>query len=66
VAEARRLLGDPVRGGDKLIAIAMDSGFASLASFNRVFRALEGRTPSAYRSAVQGGAPGLEEGFTAF
>lgn len=66
VAEARRLLGDPVRGGDKLIAIAMDSGFASLASFNRVFRALEGRTPSAYRSAVQGGAPGLEEGFAAF
>jgi AraC-like DNA-binding protein len=38
MAEARRLLADPRRSGDKLIAIALDSGFASLASFNRVFR----------------------------
>jgi AraC-like DNA-binding protein len=27
----------------------MDSGFASLATFNRVFRALEGVTPTEYR-----------------
>lgn len=50
VAEARRLLED---GGsnDKLITIALDSGFASLASFNRAFRAIEGCSPSAYRTA---------------
>ena len=50
VAEARRLLDDR-RRADKLITIALDSGFASLASFNRAFRAIEGRTPSDYRSS---------------
>lgn len=49
VAEARRLLADPARADDKLIAIALDSGFASLASFNRAFQAVEGRPPSAFR-----------------
>ncbi|MES2453153.1 MAG: AraC family transcriptional regulator [Pseudomonadota bacterium] len=51
VEEACRLLSDSSRAGDKLIAIAMDSGFASLASFNRVFRAARGCTPGAYRAA---------------
>lgn len=50
VAEARRLLADPARADDKLIAIALDSGFASLASFNRAFQAVEGRPPSAFRA----------------
>jgi AraC-like DNA-binding protein len=53
MVEARRLLADPIRADDKLIAIAMDSGFASLASFNRVFRATEGCAPSAYREACR-------------
>jgi AraC-like DNA-binding protein len=48
VAEARRLL-DGQDQTDKLITIALDSGFASLASFNRAFRAIEGCTPSDYR-----------------
>ena len=51
VAEAKRLLADPARAEDKLIAIALDSGFASLASFNRAFQAVEGRPPSAFRNA---------------
>lgn len=51
VAEAKRLLADPARADDKLIAIALDSGFASLASFNRAFQAVEGRPPSAFRHA---------------
>lgn len=54
VAEARRLLDDRDRA-DKLITVALDSGFASLASFNRAFRAIEGRTPSDYRAAVRQG-----------
>lgn len=49
VAEARRRLADPAHAGDKLITIALDSGFASLASFNRAFQAVEGRPPSAFR-----------------
>jgi len=67
-AEARRLLIDPGRADDKLIAIALDSGFASLPSFNRVFRAIAGCAPSAYRAAngVERGAshsldPAFEE-----
>jgi AraC-like DNA-binding protein len=54
MTEARRRLADPAHAGDKLIAIAHDSGFASLASFNRVFRDQEGCTPSAYRAAKSG------------
>ncbi len=50
--EARRLLADPSRRGDKLIVIAMDSGFASLPSFNRIFQTVEGMAPSAYRRAM--------------
>jgi AraC-like DNA-binding protein len=49
MAEARRLLADPGRADDKLVAIAMDAGFASIASFNRVFRATEGCSPSEFR-----------------
>lgn len=56
VGEARRLLHD--RGPrEKLITVAMDSGFASLASFNRAFRAIEGCSPSAYRASIGEGAP---------
>jgi AraC-like DNA-binding protein len=51
VAEARRRLADPAHAGDKLITIALDSGFASLASFNRAFQAIEGRPPSAFRAS---------------
>lgn len=64
VAEARRRLADPAHRTDKLIAIAFDCGFASLASFNRVFRDMEGRPPSAFRAAAQvehGPAPGSGE-----
>jgi len=53
--EARRLLADPARQRDKLIVIAMDSGFASLPSFNRVFQSVQGMTPGAYRRAVLSG-----------
>lgn len=51
IMEARRLLAERDRN-EKLITIALDSGFASLASFNRVFRAVVGCTPSAYRAAA--------------
>jgi AraC-like DNA-binding protein len=51
MAEARRLLADPARREEKLIVIALDSGFASLPSFNRVFQQAEGVSPGAWRSA---------------
>lgn len=62
VAEARRLLGQRGRNEDKLIAVALDSGFASLASFNRAFRAVEGCAPSQYRAAVRRADTGRELG----
>lgn len=49
VAEAKRRLTDAAYDRDKLIAIALDSGFASLASFNRVFREMQGHAPGALR-----------------
>lgn len=55
VGHACRLLDQGDRD-TKLIAIAQDSGFASLPSFNRAFRALRGCSPSEYRSAAQRGA----------
>lgn len=54
VEEAKRRLADPARSGEKIASIALDSGFASLASFNRAFRAAEDRTPSAYRAEASG------------
>ncbi len=50
--EARRLLADPTRSKEKVIAISLDSGFSSLASFNRVFRAAQGCAPSEFRKAL--------------
>ncbi|MCC7052670.1 MAG: helix-turn-helix transcriptional regulator [Gemmatimonadaceae bacterium] len=52
VAHAKRLLADPERGRDTVLAVAMHSGFASLATFNRVFREVEGSTPTAFRAAA--------------
>jgi AraC-like DNA-binding protein len=49
VEEAKRRLGSPGAGGEKLIAVALECGFNSLATFNRVFKETTGRTPSDYR-----------------
>lgn len=54
MTEARRRLSHPAHRHDKLIAVAMDSGFASLASFNRVFRDAQSCSPGAYRNAAFG------------
>ena len=62
IEEARRLLADPRRSADKLIAVALDSGFASLPSFNRVFRATEGSTPSQYKVAALAARSGVRDG----
>lgn len=64
VAEARRLLSEAGRADEKLIAVALDSGFASLASFNRAFRAIEGCAPSQYRAAARGAEPVLNLAMT--
>ncbi len=57
VEAAQRRLGDPAAGRDKLIAVALDSGFNSLATFNRVFKEMAGRTPSEFRREAGAGRP---------
>jgi len=49
VEEAKRRLAGPDAGREKLIAVGLDCGFNSLATFNRVFKELTGRTPSDFR-----------------
>jgi AraC-like DNA-binding protein len=47
--EVKRLLADPGQAHLPILTLAMDAGFASLAPFNRSFRAAEGMPPSAWR-----------------
>lgn len=54
IAEACEALADPQRAGRKMIAIAHESGFASLASFNRAFRLAMDMSPTDYRGQVPG------------
>jgi AraC-like DNA-binding protein len=49
IAHAKVALADPEKARQQILRISMDSGFASLATFNRVFKALEGVTPTEYR-----------------
>lgn len=51
---AKASLRDSARAKEGMLAIALDVGFASLATFNRVFKAVEGSTPSAYRQQHAG------------
>jgi AraC-like DNA-binding protein len=49
VEAAKRLLRQPEAGQHKLISVAFDCGFNSLATFNRVFKERAGRNPSDFR-----------------
>jgi AraC-like DNA-binding protein len=43
-----------LRGTDeKILSVALDSGFHDVAYFNRRFKQIVGRTPGEYRKAVQ-------------
>ncbi len=49
IKEARRLLSDPKRANEKILAIAVDVGFNTRAAFNYVFKKFTKMTPSEYR-----------------
>jgi AraC-like DNA-binding protein len=40
----------------QILSIAMDAGFASLATFNRAFKVQEGTTPTEFRRQALGSA----------
>ena len=50
LADAKTALADPEQARIPILTIAMDAGYASLATFNRAFKSEEGTTPSQYRS----------------
>lgn len=50
LAETEQALADPAQREVPILTIALDSGFGSLAPFNRAFREAHGCTPSEYRS----------------
>ncbi len=52
VEAAKGRLSGPGAAQDKLIAVAFDCGFNSLATFNRVFKEMTGLTPSEYRKSA--------------
>ena len=50
VSHAADLLRDPARANDKVFALALESGFSSLAPFNKAFLSAHKMTPSDYRN----------------
>jgi AraC-like DNA-binding protein len=53
LVRAHRLLTDPLRANQKVIAISLDVGFSNLSYFNRAFRRRYGVTPSELRAAAR-------------
>ncbi|WP_133067237.1 helix-turn-helix domain-containing protein [Flagellimonas pacifica] len=53
VQEAKKMLLDDENDKYTISAIAFDSGFSSLSSFNGAFKKFEGITPSAFRKSVR-------------
>lgn len=49
IEEIRQRLSDPNQARIPVLTIALDTGFASLAPFNRAFRAATGQTPTDFR-----------------
>ena len=55
LSEAREALSDPAQAEVPISTIAIDSGFQSLAPFNRAFKAETGMTPTEFRLKALGG-----------
>ena len=56
VEAAKAALADPGKARVQILSIAMDAGFASLATFNRAFKLQEGTTPTEFRKQALGNA----------
>lgn len=51
LAAAKTLLADPSKRDTQILSLALDCGFNSISTFNRVFLKAEGVSPSAFRDA---------------
>ncbi len=56
LAEVKRRLADPALARRPILTLALEAGFPSLATFNRVFKQREGLTPTAFRQQALGAA----------
>ena len=56
VKDVQRRIADESSRNLKILALAMDAGFASKSTFNAVFRQHTGQTPSSYRRSLGGNA----------
>ncbi len=54
VKEARKILEDPDKMDQKMLAVAFDSGFGNKVSFYKSFKKFEGSSPVEYRGRIQG------------
>ena len=54
VKDVQRRIADESSKNLKILALAMDAGFASKSTFNAVFRQHTGQTPSSYRASATG------------
>ncbi|TKD61009.1 helix-turn-helix domain-containing protein [Flavobacterium sp. ASW18X] len=54
IEQAKKLIVSPKYNNAKILAVAFDVGFKSKSSFNRVFKALTGLTPTAYKNKING------------
>ncbi len=52
IAFASVVLADQNKAQEPIVAVAMDSGYRTLSTFNRAFKAKHGETPSAYRARM--------------
>jgi len=57
VEAAKRALEDPGHADVPVVTVALEAGFGSLASFNRVFKQRTGVTPTEYRARAMSAAP---------
>ncbi len=53
VQEVQEMINDPAQKHKSMLGIALDAGFNSKATFNRVFKEFTGMTPSTYKSRLQ-------------
>ncbi|QEM08048.1 FtsX-like permease family protein [Mucilaginibacter rubeus] len=53
VTEVIRRMRDPAFGHITLLGIALESGFNSKSSFNRIFKQMTGKSPAEYKNAAQ-------------
>lgn len=49
IDEAKKILSDPKNHNEKILSLALNLGFGSLAPFNRAFKNITGKTPSEFR-----------------